>query len=662
MEEDINLFHPYLRVHLFGPGTIEFPDGTRCRANDWPIRSQSLTLFLLLLCHPERRVSRDALVGAIWPGQSYGTMGSSLNVAKSLLATTLETVCGYPLVPRASGDPPLYRLYEQALLWTDIDACQELIRQALNSKRVEDALPLWEAAYAHMQRGSFLADYADAYWKQADWVQVRGKVLARQRSQCVLRIADLSLACGNLDRALEILAVESEVDPSNEDLAYHLIALLEREGRSAQALQWYALLEAALMEQQAEPREETQALARRLRTTEAARGVIGRSGPQTLAGYTADSAYPVATQWQVIWSSIPNTPDPSLIPRPDSPINGETNTALDQPSLPIVQRSPSPPSAPSENGVLLPALPPIWIEEVVFPVTIQAYEDVLALAWEAFYTSSVQRAASTVEHWLRLLDMQITIMPGLSDQLTDLQCRFLQLKSVIARDRTDFPTAFAAIDEAIAIAFRLNNAELIASSLYRRAKIHAAQQRYFSAVSYLESALPYAASSRDPLRCYISMLLAEMYSLLAPGNEEYSHKSLTLLDEVDKTIRSHGTLEGDGSYVKVDVPGLYMIRGDVLRRAGQLKEAQEALVVVRESLSRDFTRWQGNLLLSEARLALAEHDITTSVQRGYEVFEITSATRSRSGEAKVHHLYWDIWKAESEHARVKELGVRLGLV
>src|SRR5258708_2303770 len=561
MEEGVNLFHPYLRVYLFGAGAIEFPDGTRCRANDWPVRSQSLILFLLLLCHPERRVLRDALVGAIWPGQSYSTMGSSLNVATSLLATALEAACGSPLVPRAGGDPPGYRLCEQTMLWTDIDACQELIRRALNTKRVEEALPLWEAAYALMQRGSFLADYADAYWTQADWVQARRKALARQRTQCVLRIADLSLGCGNLDRALEVLIAENEADPLNEDLASHLMALLETEGRGRQALQCYALLEAALLERQAEPREETKALARRLRMAEVARGVIDLPGSQIMAG----SAYPAGTRWQVIWPLLPNRRDPSPVPHPGSPANEREDTALHG-------LSPSP--APSERGALLPALPPIWVDEVVFPATVQAYEDVLVLAWEAFYTSSVQRAASTVEHWLRLLALQINIVPGLSDQLTDLQCRFLQLKSVIARDRTDFPTAFAAIDEAIAIAFRLNNAELIASSLYRRCEISAAQQRYLTAVSYLESALPYASASRDPLRCYISMLLAEMYSLLAPGNEEYSRKSLTLLDEVNRAVRSHGVLEGDGSYVKVDVPGLYMILGHALRPPGQSKDAQ----------------------------------------------------------------------------------------
>lgn len=654
MEEGVNQSYPYLRVYLFGAGTIEFPDGTQCRATDWSIRSQSLTLFLLLLCHPGRRVLRDALVRAIWPGQSYSTMGSSLNVAKSLLATTLETASGSPLVPRASGDPPVYRLREQTLLWTDIDACQELIRQALNTKPIEEALPLWEAAYAPMQRGPFLADYIDAYWKQVDWVQAREKVLAMQRSQCALRIADLSLACGSLDRALEVLTSASETDPSNEDLASHLMALLEREGQSAQALHCFALLEAELLQQQAEPREETKALARRLRLTEAARGVIGLLGPQIIAGSVGVSAHPADSRWQVTWPSLPSRRDPPF------PVLHLGSTANGREDMALHELFPS--SDPSEKGALLPTLPPIWIDDVVFPATVQAYEDVLALAWEAFYTSSVQRAASTVEHWLRLLALQMNIVPGLVDQLTDLQCRFLQLKSVIARDRTDFPTAFAAVDEAIAIALRLNRAELIASSLYRRAKIHAAEQRYLAAVSYLESAFPYASSSRDPLRCYISMLLAEMYSLLAPGNEAYSHKSLTLLDEVDMAVRSHGVLEGDGSYVKVDVPGLYMIRGDVLRRAGQFKEAQEAIVVVRDSLSRDFTRWQGNLLLSEARLALAERDIATSVQRGCEVLEITAATRSRSGEAKVQRLYRDILQVEPEHARVKELGVRLGLV
>lgn len=187
-----------------------------------------------------------------------------------------------------------------------------------------------------------------------------------------------------------------------------------------------------------------------------------------------------------------------------------------------------------------------------------------------------------------------------------LRTRFLQLDSVIARDRTDFTKAFDAINEALTLSFHLKDSELVAASLYRRAKIWLAMEKYEKAVQDLEQALPYAYRSRDPLRCYIMMLLAESYSLFAPTNKNLSQKCFRLLDEVERTVRTFGILEGDGSYVKVDIPGLFMIRGGILRRVGQFKESQKTLNVVRESLPKEFTRWQGNLLLAEAHLALAQ--------------------------------------------------------
>lgn len=211
------------------------------------------------------------------------------------------------------------------------------------------------------------------------------------------------------------------------------------------------------------------------------------------------------------------------------------------------------------------------------------------------------------------------------------------------------------------LAFHLKNAELVASSLYRRAKIWITQQKYNLAVQDLEQALPYAQRTRNPLRCYILMLLAESYSLFIPGEKEAFQYSFQLLDEVDRTVRSHGTLEGDGSYVKVDIPGLYMIRGDVLLRSGHIEEARKNFSIVQESLPREFTRWQGNLLFSEAQFALALGDITSSCQYGIEGLKITRATESQSGEAKVHRLYRSLYKKEPSHPRVKELGAMLGL-
>ncbi len=60
------------------------------------------------------------------------------------------------------------------------------------------------------------------------------------------------------------------------------------------------------------------------------------------------------------------------------------------------------------------------LESVVLQSTLEAYEDVLALLWEAFYTSSAQRAANTVAHWLLHLTLQINTFPRMADQFIQL--------------------------------------------------------------------------------------------------------------------------------------------------------------------------------------------------------------------------------------------------
>jgi len=294
--------------------------------------------------------------------------------------------------------------------------------------------------------------------------------------------------------------------------------------------------------------------------------------------------------------------------------------------------------------------------------TMQAYEDVLDLSWESFYTSSAQRSARTVDYWQQHLLNTIKDVSGISqDQLIALYCRFLQLSSVIARDRLDIRRAIADSDKAVEVAFQLTNAELIAASLYRRAKIYLGLQQYERAVSDAERALSYSSRVRDPLRCYVSIFLAEVYSLSDPANKQLQRKSLTLLDEVGRTVRAKGVLEGDGSYAKVDLTGLYMIRGDILRRQGNTLEAQDALLIVSDNLPPEFTRWRGNLRISEAQLAYAERDIHGTCHLALDALSIIEATRSRSNRVKIERLYTDVLKVDQKHPMVKELGSRLGL-
>ena len=261
---------PVLRVFLLGPFRLEVvqPDGETHVVEDFEAllgRGLSATLFKLILCHPERRVKRDVLIRAMWPGCSLVSARKSLDVTKSKLGRTLEELCGRPLLPRISGNPPVYALPEQSVLWTDLDACEQARSVALSTEESAAALIHWKTVYALMQRGELLADNTTAYWYKSPLIQNCRPKLTSLRRQCVLRIVDLSLECGDINRALAVLTTECRVDPTHEDLVFHVMNVLARLERYPEALSCYTQLEAALQERGASPREETTHLALWLR-------------------------------------------------------------------------------------------------------------------------------------------------------------------------------------------------------------------------------------------------------------------------------------------------------------------------------------------------------------------------------------------------------------
>lgn len=296
------------------------------------------------------------------------------------------------------------------------------------------------------------------------------------------------------------------------------------------------------------------------------------------------------------------------------------------------------------------------------PSTIEAYQGVLALAWEAYYTSSAQRATSTVALWQRYLHDSLSTVGGIAqDQVRALLCRFGQLSGTIARDRLDFNAALYHARESLLLAEHLNNAELVTSSLHRRARTYIDMRRYDLAVADLERALPFARHSRDPLRSYLLVCLAEALSMLYPGDEHLEKRCLNLLDEVSRTVRASRSqvLENDGSYTRVDVPGLYMIRCDVLRRFNRLNDAQDALLIVRGNLPRNFTRWQSNLLIADAQLCHAQGDYSGACDLALEGLAFVDETRSSSTRVKIERLYASLVQQIPQNTGVQALGKRL---
>lgn len=291
--------------------------------------------------------------------------------------------------------------------------------------------------------------------------------------------------------------------------------------------------------------------------------------------------------------------------------------------------------------------------------TINMLQSMLELSWELYYTSSAQIAANNINHWIQHLAGAAKEARGVQrDQLIAMLCKFYQLSGVAARDRMDIPRALRDGKRAIDFALQLQNPELISASLFRRAKTYLKQQDYDAAIKDLEAALPYAEKSRDPLKGYVYQATAEAYSIVAKNDAQTQKQSLNLLDQVGRIVRK-GNLEDDGSFVKLNIAGLYMDRAQALTLFHKTDEAHNALSIARNNLGPELTRWQARLLIADAEIYLAEDDPESCCEIAFDALKVVQATQSRSNEARVQKLSQQLGQRYQNHPLVKRLEMQL---
>jgi transcriptional regulator with XRE-family HTH domain len=286
-------------------------------------------------------------------------------------------------------------------------------------------------------------------------------------------------------------------------------------------------------------------------------------------------------------------------------------------------------------------------------------ENMLELSWELYYTSSAQSAANNINRWIQHLTEAAKEARGVQrDQLIAMLCKFYQLSGVVARDRMDIPRALRDGKKAIDLAFQLKNPELISTSLFRRAKTYLKQQNYDAAIKDFETALPYAEKSRDPLKGYVYQATAEAYSIIANTDIQTQKRSLNLLDQVGRIVRK-GNLENDGSFVKLNIAGLYITRAQALTLFHKTNEAHSALNIARNNLGPELTRWQARLLIIDAEIYLAEDDPESCCEIAFEALKAVQATQSRSNKARVQKLSQQLSERYQNYPLVKRLEMQL---
>jgi DNA-binding SARP family transcriptional activator len=263
---------PYIRITTMGEFMLEYHlpvEGQFQRScyhqadyESISRRGASLTMLKILLCQPQRRITKSRLIEAIWSTHdeinaihAFDTAASVLR--KHILRTSKNASLLYT---QRIGKETIFKLPEQAWLWVDAD---ELLAQASLALQAEEhresPQPYLESALT-LAQGEFLEDDWDAPWARA-----RRQTIDGARRRVLHHLADLYIRAQRMRQAEELLFDFLQQYPMDEDALCRLMNLLAQQERCQEALQIYRYTTEVLHEYHREPEQRTKELAHRIR-------------------------------------------------------------------------------------------------------------------------------------------------------------------------------------------------------------------------------------------------------------------------------------------------------------------------------------------------------------------------------------------------------------
>lgn len=221
-----------VRVYILGPLEIwkKDPSGTwkLVSKDKWRNSKPARAVFKRLLVQPGRRLARSSIEDDVW-SESDNFELTTKNVYNAV--SLARGIIGKPLVTCWEA---AYEIAGQTLVWTDLDACAALLKEAENRGlgRVQAILFL-EQAVTLLERGKLL-EGEDGKWCYA----------FRKRAEDIFRQARLWLAesyetQGKLWQAGEQYRAMILTDPSDEEVLQRWLEMLVRHGKRQEALKCY---------------------------------------------------------------------------------------------------------------------------------------------------------------------------------------------------------------------------------------------------------------------------------------------------------------------------------------------------------------------------------------------------------------------------------------
>jgi DNA-binding SARP family transcriptional activator len=194
----------------------------------WGKGRPARSVFKRLLAAPGRRLSRGTIQDDLWPDSENFELADK-NIYNAI--SVLHRVVGKQLVKTCEA---AYELAGQDLIWTDSDACEELLKAAENQGCTSiRAHPLLEQALGYLERGEFLEGESGV------WVYRLRKKSEDLLRQCRVWLAESYEAQAKLLQAgLQYRAMLQQMPPDEEALQ-SWIQMLARHGKRQEALKCY---------------------------------------------------------------------------------------------------------------------------------------------------------------------------------------------------------------------------------------------------------------------------------------------------------------------------------------------------------------------------------------------------------------------------------------
>jgi TolB-like protein/DNA-binding SARP family transcriptional activator len=244
---------PELRILLFGQPRLEVDGVSR------NLKRRKVAALLAYLAMAARPHSRDELAELLYPRQdrdrAYAGLRQTLSYLRAALGQGALEASSSSVVPLGGPGVAL-----------DVAEFRNRISGAAGTRELEDLLEAVKLYRGSFLQGFFLRD-SPAF---EEWQSGLVEELRAQYCSALVRLLDLHVARGSLDKAVDCARSLVALDPLDEPAQRRLLRTLAGAGRKREALRHYEAFQDLLRRELAEePEEETRELAEGIRSAAA---------------------------------------------------------------------------------------------------------------------------------------------------------------------------------------------------------------------------------------------------------------------------------------------------------------------------------------------------------------------------------------------------------